>query len=279
MTSNTTTHINATKPDVAKFNNDLEIEDVVQMLPDACFVTAIRDPISHFLSAYNKIEYRNLEWYDDWTASKYARKANHGKKKKNTKVKGSISCDRWYGDFPKASNKRFTQFLINILQGRTEEQMTHLPLDMWHVYPQSRILSRLADLDFFKNQNKIFYINTTHNIQSKFKLFAQQSCPDSFSSRSGDLRKELKNSEKGEKKILPGQRESSEDKAGFYNAAKSVWKSKGPTARALCVLHSMDYACFRQLDFYAGIPEFCRRVYANPRFWKPILAANYSSSA
>ena len=157
--------------------------------------------------------------------------------------------------------------------------MAYLHSDMWHVYPQSRILSRLADSDFFKNQNEIFYMNTTRNIQSKFKQFAQRSCPDSFPSHSRDSKEKHKKREKGEKKLPPGQHESSEDKAGFYNAAKSVWKSNGPTARALCVLHSMDYACFRQLDFYAGIPEFCRRVYANPRFWKPILAANYSSSA
>ena len=39
----------------ANFTKNLEIEDVVELLPDACFVTAVRDPIAHFISAYNEI--------------------------------------------------------------------------------------------------------------------------------------------------------------------------------------------------------------------------------
>lgn len=96
------------------------------MLPDACFVTAIRDPISHFLSAYNEIEYRNLQWYNDWTNTT-----------SKTKINNASHSVR-YGDFPKASKERFTQFVINIVDGRrTEKDMTKYPSDMWHVYPQS----------------------------------------------------------------------------------------------------------------------------------------------
>ena len=127
-------------------------------------------------------------------------------------------------------------------------------------------MTNKLSLNFF-NTSRIHYLNTTDNIQSQFSSFIYKSCPDSFSNHKNTAKNEKKREEKGK----GGQHESSLDKAGFYNAAKSVWKSQGTVAKALCVLHSMDYACFRQLDFYAGIPQLCRRTYANPRFWRPIL--------
>ena len=199
----------------ANFTKNLEIEDVVELLPDACFVTAVRDPIAHFISAYNEIEFRNLDWYDDWTA----RRGDN---------------ETWYGRYPKATEGRFTRFIADLLEERTEKKMTHFPSDMWHVYPQSRILKRLADLDVFagngnpenSTQNGLLHIlNTTSGIESKLDGFLHQSCPESFSDHSvaAERREKEKNQTKeklrGGKEKLPGQHESSLDKAGFYGTA------------------------------------------------------------
>ena len=193
----------------AKFTKNLEIEDVVELLPDACFVTAVRDPIAHFISAYNEIEYRNLNWYDDWTAG-------HG------------DNETWYGRYPKATEGRFTRFIADLLEERTEKKMTYHPSDMWHVYPQSRILKRLADLDVFagngnpdnSTQNGLLHIlNTTSGIESKLVGFLHRSCPESFSDHSADAAESREKEKNGTKENLPGQHESSLDKAGFYGTS------------------------------------------------------------
>ena len=105
---------------------------------------------------------------------------------------------------------------------------------MWHVYPQSRILKRLADLDVFagngnpenSTQNGLLHIlNTKSGIESKLDGFLHQSCPESFSDHSvaAERREKEKNQTKeklrGGKEKLPGQHESSLDKAGFYGTA------------------------------------------------------------
>jgi hypothetical protein len=70
---------------------------------------------------------------------------------------------------------------------------------------------------------------------------------------------------------LMGQHNSSNDDFGFYQAAKNVWKEGGDIARALCIIHAFDYACFEDLP--DGIPSLCRDVYGSPSFVKTILEA------
>lgn len=116
--------------------------------------------------------------------------------------------------------------------------------------------------------------------------FLRKACPTSFSNPStttniddkGNNHNKSNSITMKEEMIhqppLMGQHESSLDEDGFYNAAKSIWALNGPTAKALCVLHSVDYTCFRQLDFLNNIPDICRQTYAKERFWKVILQHN-----
>jgi hypothetical protein len=49
---------------------------------------------------------------------------------------------------------------------------------------------------------------------------------------------------------------SSKDPYGTYAAAKDVWRRGGNTAKALCALLAMDYACFDEL----ALPDVCLDV-------------------
>ena len=67
---------------------------------------------------------------------------------------------------------------------------------------------------------------------------------------------------------IMGQHGSSQDPEGTYAAAKSMWREQGTTARAICALQVMDYACF---EFENDIPEICQHVFAQPNFVQGIL--------
>ena len=70
-----------------------------------------------------------------------------------------------------------------------------------------------------------------------------------------------------------GQHNSSSDPLGTYKASRDVWLDQGPVARALCVLHVMDYACWTDLP--DGIPQFCQDVYAETDFVQYMLNTTY----
>ena len=44
----------------------------------------------------------------------------------------------------------------------------------------------------------------------------------------------------------------------------SVWNMKGPSAKALCYLHAMDYACFDELPH--GVHKLCKEIYSSDNF-------------
>ena len=61
---------------------------------------------------------------------------------------------------------------------------------------------------------------------------------------------------------------TSEDEYGFYNAAKRVWKNQDKISRALCAIHTLDYACFDKLP----IPDFvCQSLYTSNRFHNELI--------
>ena len=67
---------------------------------------------------------------------------------------------------------------------------------------------------------------------------------------------------------LAGQHESSSDPFGYYAAAKGVWDDQGNTAKAICALNVMDYACWDRL----AVPLLCRDVFSSDSFVKSITS-------
>jgi len=49
-----------------------------------------------------------------------------------------------------------------------------------------------------------------------------------------------------------------------------VWKAGGNTARALCAIRALDYACFDEVP----VPAVCRDVFSTVRFLQTLARAD-----
>jgi hypothetical protein len=201
----------------------------------ACVVTAVRDPISHFLSAYNEVEYRYSlhKFTDEWKEFPQLifTRYRHGHK------------------------KRFEQFVRDYLSGPiVEKQKPYLdyPLEIPHTFLMSGILLELARC----NERLTDYLPSLDNLTHTWPNFLTKTCPEV------DFPEEFVTGTLD----TAGQHFSSTDDLGDYDAARQVWEEGGLTAQALCILHVMDYACFDKLE----IPEVCKQVYNDKAFVKAL---------
>lgn len=205
-------------------NNNNEIQPLVPFI-----YTAVRDPISHFLSGYNEVEWRQLSGIGL-------------REKPETIPKAPYHLFVPYSsDNHELRKKRFRAFVEDILLEDTA--IGHNPINS-HFYPMSRVLSQLARY----NTTLTEYIPTLSNLTTVWPDFMSTAYPNFF-----------KRDEIPSEFDLGGQHASSLDEDGTYIAAKDVWKEAGPLSRALCLLHAFDYACFKDLP--DGIPDLCRSVY------------------
>lgn len=208
-----------------------------------CIITAIRDPISHFLSGYNEVEYQWLANYSNFADPKSRQKILHNK-------------DLTYIHKTAGSKERFSQFVADFLfhpKAMTQGAYDHLDL-------MSRILPTLQEQELALTA----YLPSLHNLTHAWPQFVQSECL----SNHHDALTEMD---------LSAQHHSSKDPFGTHQAAEDVWRKQGLIARALCILHAMDYACWEQLP--EGIPEFCQEhVYATESFVDAILDMPRSSN-
>ena len=118
-----------------------------------------------------------------------------------------------------------------------------------HVFSMSRVLAELSRLGLVLHA----YLPSLKDLSRRWPAFVQEHCPNYHPSE-GFL-----------PKIMPrrGLHFSSRDPFGSYRAATQVWKEGGSTAQALCYLHAMDYACWRNLQ---EIPPLCQQVYESDFF-------------
>mmetsp|Transcript_9676 Transcript_9676/g.20801 ORF Transcript_9676/g.20801 Transcript_9676/m.20801 type:complete len:206 (-) Transcript_9676:6-623(-) len=96
------------------------------------------------------------------------------------------------------------------------------------------------------------YLPSLANLTYEFPKFLKSACPDLVPSSL--LREPM----------------SSGDPFGYYKAAKAVWGEQGGTARALCAIHAMDYACWEDLP--EGVPLLCQDVFSGDGFSDIFLA-------
>lgn len=198
-----------------------------------CIFTVIRDPISHFLSGYNEVEYRIL---NDVDLNRKPALAPYNK----------IS----YSSSDQSRKERFAQFVKDVIQEDSAFSDHYVYL---HFMPMGRIL---PNLDRF-NQSLTGYLPSLDNLTRTWPAFMAKTCPN------------VPPLEEMPEMGLAGQHGSSSDPLGVYHAAKEVWKDRGPIARAMCILHAFDYACWDALP--GGIPEFCQTVFGNNIFSAEII--------
>lgn len=173
---------------------------------EPCIYTVVRDPIEHFLSGYNEIEWRESERHT-WPSAPYHTATPYNKTN------------------PKVLRDRFRAFVENLLV----EDGSFLVNSVYsHPFSMSRVLASLAMM----GRTLDGYLPDLSNLLENWAKFLIKTCPgvpplDAFP-----------------KAKLDGQHRSSQDPRGTYKASREVWAEGGPVARALCLLSAPDYACF-----------------------------------
>ena len=232
-----------------------------------CIFTVMRDPISHFLSGYNEIEFRIT------TGS-----VNVKEKKKEitfTKIPYNGSGEKKI-DPGKLREIRFERFVRDLL----EENPTFLAHLFTHVYP---ISSMLHKLDFAKllptteQPSQTWILPSIFNLTETLVSFLADRCPRFVANYPGQATSSGLPPVEVDPDIV---HESASDPIGTYKAAKDVWKKGGRVARSLCTLHAFDYACFYGDNVPSGtsleandIPLTCKNVFSSVLFQEAILGS------
>jgi hypothetical protein len=192
-----------------------------------CIVTTMRDPVSHFIAGHNEMECRTER--DNRLQNQSALLFNRHKL---------------------GSTQRFEQFVVDHLGGPKREGWIQPSKDVQpgHICSMSGILNMLAE----RGLKLTSCLPSLSNLGETWPTFVQDTCPGlSESITSTPMR-------------LTGQHRHTSSVSPACKAAKNVWEEEGATARALCVLHAMDHACWENLP--DGIPSVCVDVHASRTF-------------
>eukprot|EP00532_Pseudo-nitzschia_australis_P007176 CAMPEP_0168164662 /NCGR_PEP_ID=MMETSP0139_2-20121125/1060_1 /TAXON_ID=44445 /ORGANISM="Pseudo-nitzschia australis, Strain 10249 10 AB" /LENGTH=583 /DNA_ID=CAMNT_0008081701 /DNA_START=1 /DNA_END=1752 /DNA_ORIENTATION=+ len=275
-----------------------------------CSFTVIRDPISHFLSGYNEVEYRLITGTDDApSTSKLENLAPYSRmplvesddgsnndpdnEEKKTKNDASMKNNKLY---QKLREERFEQFVHDVLEEHPSfvqfpyykhfASMTRiLPmLSKYHLFPKHvSSLSPSSSLHNSNSNNNHWFIPTLKNLTENFPAFLAQRCPRvaaNYNRQKNEAGQQQQQQQQLPPMKIRGKHESSRDPYGTYQAAKDVWKRGGRVARSLCHLHALDYACFsgtygdydeNTIQPGVEIPLICRDIFASDMFMDEIL--------
>jgi hypothetical protein len=206
---------------------------------EECIVLAVRDPISHFLSGYNEIETRIVV----------------------VRPREALAKTWPFGHLKAGSSERFQQLIIDILdcpwkrhyRGLTDPWPNRLELE--HLYSMTGVLHFLALNTGVNMSRDLYYLPSLKDLKHSWPRFMVESCPGSFSNATATriLTTEMNTTN--------GAHKSSKDLLGTYAAAKRVWSEGGVFAKALCALHILDYACWKDLP--EGVPKLCLDLYVS----------------
>ncbi|KAL7431139.1 hypothetical protein ACHAXM_002590 [Skeletonema potamos] len=217
-----------------------------------CVVTTVRDPVEHFLSAYNELEFRST---DSFLSSHGLTENTNGKKP--------------YTRYRNGTDARFERYVSDFIWGAASNDVyPSLPLsNIFHTFSQTGVLWNLkeqVDLVSLNAPRLTAYLPSILNVSAAFPNLVATNCPGFEEEFKYPFTKEFGHP-------------SSLDEFGFYAAAKRVWSKQDSTSRALCALHLMDYACFDLIP----IPYLCQDVFSDASFQDRLLgqATNNATSA
>mmetsp|Transcript_30319 Transcript_30319/g.47486 ORF Transcript_30319/g.47486 Transcript_30319/m.47486 type:complete len:487 (-) Transcript_30319:33-1493(-) len=202
-----------------------------------CVVTAVRDPVEHFLSAYNEIEFRST---DSWLRT-------HG-------VNTHNKPQRYYERYENGTDARFERYVSEFIFGASSTELfpSIPPSNIYHAFSQTGVLWLLEQQKALMGVNApqlVAYLPSISNISATLPNLVTTNCPGFEEEFGRRFNKQFDH---------PSQK----DEQGFYAAAKRVWSKQDATSRALCALHLLDYACFDLIP----VPNLCQDVFADESF-------------
>lgn len=144
--------------------------------------------------------------------------------------------------FLNATEERFEQFVRDFIGGPSRDLQIHYG----HIYSMSGIIHHLNEE---RGVQLTSYLPSLADLGHTFPGFLTSTCPYMPKSAHNPMSRH-------------GQHATSDDPLGSYAAAKQVWFKQGITARALCAINAMDYACYDNL----AVPPLCQDVFASENF-------------
>lgn len=144
--------------------------------------------------------------------------------------------------FRNATGERFEQFVRDFIGGPSRD----LQIQYGHIYSMSGIIHHLNE---DVGAQLTSYLPSLADLGHNFPSFLTSTCPNMPKSAHNPMSRH-------------GQHATSDDPLGSYSAAKQVWKKQGITARALCAISAMDYACYEKVP----IPSLCQEVFTDDSF-------------
>jgi len=207
---------------------------------NTCVVTALREPVDHFLSAYNEVMHRRH--------TRYLRSGM-------SRVQNETTLQR---QNETTLQLQFEQFVINFINEPQHSYSDRMEqLEMTHVYSMSGALRGLKRLQQCHGNdhapNLTAYLTSAQNLNLKFPEMMNQHCPlipklDEFAAKTSKA--------------------SQSDQYNYHAAARTVWMEGGAVSRALCIIHVMDYSCWD-----VPVPAFCKGVFEDEAFRKALVKA------
>lgn len=217
----------------------------------SCVVTAVRDPIQHFLSGYNEIEHR-----------RFPREKRIGNARGDLHDSSDVDVTS-FTRHEKRTIGRFEQFVTDLLS-RPREAGLFNQYKFWgiqeiaHVFSMTGVLWGLKRLRDCHGEdgtlNLTAYLPSLTGLDAELPKLVNEKCslPHSL--------------DPFPEAVVHG---SQLDEYGFYSAAKRAWRDQGNVARALCAIHALDYACFDAMP----VPSLCQDVYSRQNFHHKVFLA------
>ncbi len=235
-------HFDMPMKDMNKDVQDLDYSELWSPIPlskrnQTCVVTAVRDPVEHFLSAYNEIEFRSTDSF---------LRANGVKNFQRT---------RYHERYENGTDERFERYVSDFVYGASSNRLfpsAPFPSNILHSFSQSGVLwvlKQQKDLMGVNSPQLTAYLASISNVNLEFPNLVSTNCLGFEEEFGKPFTKQYDHP-------------SQQDEKGFYKAAKRVWSKQGATSRALCALHLMDYACFDLIP----IPDLCQDVFSDASF-------------
>lgn len=232
---------NVDMKDVATINKNQMQQQNNQTM---CIVTAVRDPMSHFLSGYNECEHRNS--------------AEYGMRRRPPrKWQWASNSNPWlFTRHSNGTNARFENFVANFIGNPKRVGIVPQATELFHVYSMVGFLSYMNKVGQERNEKEQLkltgYLPSLDNLTTAFPKFLGETCP---------------NIPRFDYFTKHHEHPSQSDMKGYYTAAKRALKQGGNVTRALCAIHAIDYACFDLIP----VPDICKEVFGREAFRERVI--------